>query len=120
MSIPVCANCEHLMSYLYRKRCTKFCCGHKAINEVTSSNSIGATIYALPEYVRRPTIKTSPKWCPLRSGGENRGEDQRNRAAAGAIGYVRGGVLSERAKVPDGASDGIVSGCQRKLAIWLH
>lgn len=69
MSIPVCANCEHLMSYLHRKRYTKFCCGHKAINEVVSNNSIGATIYALPEYVGGPTIKTSPKWCPLRSGG---------------------------------------------------
>lgn len=72
MSIPVCANCQYLMRYLYRKRCTKFCCGHEEINKVISDNSIGATIYALPECVRRPTIKTSPKWCPLRSkGGKN-------------------------------------------------
>lgn len=70
MSVPVCADCEHLMSYLYRKRYTKFCCGHKEINNVILNNFIGETIYALPEYVYGPTIKTSPKWCPLRSGGK--------------------------------------------------
>lgn len=89
MSVPVCADCEHLMSYLYRKRYTKFCCGHKEINNVILNNFIGETIYALPEYVYGPTIKTSPKWCPLRSGGkEKRGEDRRNRAADGTVGYV--------------------------------
>lgn len=75
--VPVCANCEHLMSHLHRKRCTRFYCGHKAIGS-DSYNSIGAVIYALPEYVSQPTIKTYPKWCPLRSGGAKHGEDQRD------------------------------------------
>lgn len=69
-----------------------------------SNNSIGATIYALPEYVSRPTIKTSPKWCPLRSkvGGTVKinGIEQ----LTGQLDMFGGRSLSERTKMPNGKS----------------
>ena len=97
--VPVCADCEHLMSYLHRKRCTKFCCGHKAINNEISNNyhQIGATIYAMPEYVSRPTIKTSPKWCPLRSGGRNMVKINGIEQLPGQMDMF-GGIIGERGK----------------------
>lgn len=69
MKKPICSECECCRPWEWSKRLRAFDCTHPNANDGStrfSLNLIGGRVDVNSVFADRPTIKTSPKWCPKR------------------------------------------------------
>ena len=64
---PVCSECENCQPIEWSRRLRAFNCTHPKANDGSarfSVNLIGGRVDVYSAFADRPTIMTSPKWCP--------------------------------------------------------
>lgn len=74
MSKPICSKCVYCRPYEWSKRLRAWDCKHPNANDGSmrfSLNLIGGRVDVNSAFAHAPTIKGSPKWCPLRKEAPN-------------------------------------------------